>query len=71
VLTQPERAGLLAEGLRTVSEAAAFIRVSRSAIYGLMGSGELAYTKIGRRRLIPHRALVELAERGLVPARGE
>jgi len=35
-------------------------------LYLLMERGELAYTVIGRRRLIPHRALIELAARGLV-----
>jgi excisionase family DNA binding protein len=53
-------------GLRTVEEAREYTRLSRSALYALMERGELAYTKIGRRRLIPHRALVELARRGLV-----
>jgi excisionase family DNA binding protein len=54
------------DGLRTVEEARAYTRLSRSALYALMERGELAYTKIGRRRLIPHRALLDLAQRGLV-----
>jgi excisionase family DNA binding protein len=57
---------MVADGLRTVSEAQEYTRLSRSALYAMMERGELAYTRIGRRRLIPHRALVELAQRGLV-----
>jgi excisionase family DNA binding protein len=57
---------MVADGLRTIPEAQTFTRLSRAAIYALMDRGELAYTRIGRRRLIPHRALVELAQRGLV-----
>jgi excisionase family DNA binding protein len=57
---------MVADGLRTIPEAQEFTRLSRSALYMLMERGELAYTRIGRRRLIPHRALVELAQRGLV-----
>jgi excisionase family DNA binding protein len=57
---------LLLDGLRTVEEAREYTRLSRSALYTLMNAGSLQYTKIGRRRLIPYRALVELAARGLV-----
>ena len=53
-------------GLQTIGEATAFTRLSRSALYGLMDRGELVYVKIGRRRLIPKHALVDLAQRGLV-----
>jgi excisionase family DNA binding protein len=54
------------EGLKTLSEAQQFVGVSRSGLYSLMERGELAYCKIGRRRLIPKRALIELAQRALV-----
>jgi excisionase family DNA binding protein len=57
-------------GLRTVKEAQAYTRLGRTTLYGLMERRELEFVKIGRRRLIPHRALVELAGRGLV-ARSE
>ncbi|MHB1424800.1 MAG: helix-turn-helix domain-containing protein [Gemmataceae bacterium] len=58
--------GLLGDGLRTIEEAKNFTRLSRATLYLLMERGELAYTTIGRRRLIPHRALIELARRKLV-----
>jgi excisionase family DNA binding protein len=61
-----EGAEIVEAGLRTVEEAKEYTRLSRSALYALMERGELTYTKIGRRRLIPHMALVELAQRGLV-----
>jgi excisionase family DNA binding protein len=67
--TTTKEVTLLNEGLRTVEEGQDYTRLSRSALYTLMERGELAYVKIGRRRLIPHRALLELAQRGLVPAR--
>ena len=60
------QADLLEAGLRTVEEAQEYTRLSRSTIYNLMDRGELTYTRIGRRRLIPQQALVELAQRGLV-----
>jgi excisionase family DNA binding protein len=59
---------LLRHGLRTIKEAQDYTRLSRATLYLLMEKGELVYTTIGRRRLIPYQALVELAARGLVSA---
>ncbi len=56
-----DNAGLVADGLLTVAEGAAFLRVSRSRLYNLMDEGALSYVKLGRSRRIPRRALVELA----------
>ncbi len=56
-----EQQALVADGLMTVREAAAFLRLSRSSVYALMDHGELAFVKLGRSRRIPRRALVELA----------
>lgn len=64
---------LLTDGLMTVDEAAGFLRLSRPTIYGLMDAGKLGYVKIGRRRRIPKRALVELAKQNWIgpqPAMG-
>ena len=55
----------MADGLMTVQEAAEFLRLSRSSLYTMMDSGELAFVKLGRSRRIPKRALVELAAREL------
>jgi len=44
----------------TVPEASDYVRLSRSALYGLMASGKLRYHQIGRARRISHEALVEL-----------
>ena len=60
-----DSAALVEDGLVTVAEAAAFLRLSRSNLYTLMERGELPFVKLGRSRRIPRRALVELAARGL------
>lgn len=52
---------LVGDGLMTLSEAIAFLRLSRSTLYALMDGGDLAYVRIGRTRRIPKRALVDLA----------
>lgn len=57
---------LLSDGLVTVREAAAFLNLSRSTLYALMEQGRLPYTRIGRARRIPRRALIELAAANLV-----
>lgn len=56
---------LVAEGLMGMPEAEAFSGLSRSTLYVMMGRGELAYVVLGRRRLIPRKALVQLAASGL------
>ena len=60
-----DRAALVADGLLTVREAAAFLRISRSSLYVLMDRGELPFAKLGRSRRIPRRAVIELAAREL------
>jgi excisionase family DNA binding protein len=62
----PKTADLVEDGLLTLPEAQAFSRLSRSDLYARMERGELAYVKLGRRRLIPRRALVELVAKNLV-----
>jgi excisionase family DNA binding protein len=42
-----------------VDEAAEALRLSRSAIYELIRSGQLRSVKFGRRRLVPVEALAE------------
>jgi excisionase family DNA binding protein len=61
-----ESLGLVEDGLLTVAEAQEYSRLSRSDLYARMERGQLAYVKLGRRRLIPRRALVEMAAQGLV-----
>lgn len=65
-VTEQEREAIVGDGLLTVREAAAFLRLSKSTLYGLMEMQRLAYVKIGRARRIPRRALVDLAAHYLV-----
>ncbi len=58
-------AALVEDGLLTVAEAGRFLKLSRSSVYKLMDEGQLRYTKIGRSRRVPRRAVVELAASGL------
>lgn len=52
---------LVADGHVTVTEAARFLDLSRSAVYSLMERGELPYVKFGRARRVPKRGLIEFA----------
>jgi excisionase family DNA binding protein len=62
-------AELVSDGLVTVPEAAAFLRLSRSTLYALMERGDLPYVRIGAARRIPKRALVALASSHLTGIR--
>jgi excisionase family DNA binding protein len=56
---------ILAEGLMTVMEAVAFLRISRSWLYQAMDAGHLPFVRLGRTRRIPRRAILELAAANL------
>jgi excisionase family DNA binding protein len=56
---------LVADGLATIGEAARFLSLGRSKLYGLMDAGALPHCKIGRSRRIPWRAVKKLAEDSL------
>jgi len=60
---------LFADGLLTVREAYTFLRCSSSTFYELMATNAVPWTRVGGRRKIPKRALVDLAAAGLVRAR--
>ena len=49
--------------LLNVDEGASLLGLGRSRFYALLASGELQSLKIGRRRLIPRQALLELITR--------
>jgi excisionase family DNA binding protein len=58
---------MAADGALGVREAQEFLGgVSRSHLYELMERGELAYSKIGRRRLLPRAELRRLLAAGMV-----
>ena len=63
--TEPVTEPIVADGLLTIKEAGAFLKVSRATIYTLMDSGDLPFVKIGRARRIPKRAVIEFAQRNL------
>ena len=65
-ITRGEALELVREGCASVEEAARFLGIRRAKVYLEMEAGRLAYLKIGRRRVIPWRALREyLADRAL------
>lgn len=45
----------------TISEAAAFLGISRSFAYELVRRGELRVIRLGRRQVVPKLSLLELA----------
>ncbi len=49
-------------------EAARMLRISRTAVFGLLASGDLRSITIGRRRRIPRQALDEYVARRLADA---
>lgn len=49
-----------------VNDAAHRLCISRSALYGLMSRGEIAYARFGRSRRVPKAALEEYERRCLV-----
>lgn len=57
---------LVSDGLCTVKEAVEFWGVKKSLVYSLMERGEIPYVRIGRRRLIPRRFLIQFAAENLV-----
>jgi excisionase family DNA binding protein len=56
---------ILEDGAVSIEEARRFSGIGRTALYGLMQSGRLPFAKIGARRLVPRRALVQLLAEGL------
>jgi excisionase family DNA binding protein len=56
---------LCADGALTIKEAVRFSGLARTAIYERIEDGSLPSLRLGRRRLIPKRALVRLLAKGL------
>lgn len=70
-LDQPQHAP--SDGARlvfTVAEAGELLGISRAFAYELVARGELPVIRLGRRRLVPRRALFALIETGTDPQAG-
>jgi hypothetical protein len=66
MVTESPGAELVEDGLMAIPEAQDFSRLSRSDLYNRMERGDLTYCKLGKRRMIPRRALIEMVRRALV-----
>ena len=66
-IDQHARRELVSDGAVTIPTACQIAGVSRATIWRRIASGELASIRIGRRRLIPRRALLDYLARGLEP----
>ena len=56
---------MVGAGLLSIGQACEFLGVGRSLVYKMMDEHILDSVRLGGRRLIPKRALVEVAVRGL------
>jgi excisionase family DNA binding protein len=61
---------LCEDGLFAPREASMFAKVGRTKIFALMADGSLPYIRIGARRRIPKRALIDYLEARLVKRDG-
>ncbi len=64
--TEPSSSSTIDEGLLRITEASRFLGVSRSKLYSLMETGEVAYVKFGKSRRIAWSELRRLVERHTV-----
>lgn len=64
------REELAADGVLSVAEAAVFAGLGLTELYARMNAGTLAYVKLGRRRVIPKRALVAMLAENMVAVEG-
>jgi len=62
------RREICSDGVIAVSAAQEFSGLSRAGLYRLMQDGRVAYTKIGRRRLVVRQSLIDLLAQNLVEA---
>ena len=57
---RPALTEVFADGAVTVPETTRFSGIGRTQLYDLMATGRLPFTKVGARRLIPRRGLIDL-----------
>jgi excisionase family DNA binding protein len=68
---QPSPAAILADGALSPSTAAALYGGSEALYRKACDDGRLPFTRLGKKRLIPRRALIEFLAKNMVPARGD
>jgi excisionase family DNA binding protein len=54
----------------SITETAAYLGIGRTSVYLLFATNELSSIRVGRRRLVTTKSIVELVERSRVPADG-
>lgn len=64
-------AELLVDGVVDTTEAKRFLSVGTTRLYDILNSGDLISLKVGKKRMIPKRALVAFLEARLNEAAGE
>jgi excisionase family DNA binding protein len=68
-MSDEQRTAAVSEGCMTIAQAQQFTGLGRSLLYVEMERGNLPYVKVGKRRLIPRRGLLQFLEAGLVAAK--
>ena len=58
----------MSDGTLSITAACQFTGLSRSELYLRMNTGSLIFIKMGKRRLIPKRALTAMLAANVVPA---
>ena len=69
-MNQCEREDLVMAGAVGIAETERLTGLGRTNLYSLMGSGELKYIKIGKRRLVPRTEITRLLADHLVGIAG-
>jgi len=68
--SQARREDIAADGAVSVAEAAVFVGLGLTELYARMNAGELPFVKLGRRRVIPKRALVAMLAANMTAVEG-
>lgn len=67
-MSAESKASLAADGAVSVDEACKLLGIKRTMLYRLMGDNEITYALIGKRRVIPRRAIQDFLAAQIVAA---